>query len=304
MIVQVAVSGPFLFPLDYYFEPTMGFPSPVPVVGGRVRVPFRNKTVMGVVMNVLEQSAECDMSKIKPISEVLDLEPLLNASTLALLKWASHYYHEPIGEVVQAALPKRLRAGEAAEVSGTPAWQLSACGLALTAANLPKNAKHQHALLACFKAAQSVNHPDTSTNAKSTHVLSVSALNARLENWRGSVKKFVEAGWLIETQGHCLAEGAWGEPPAHSLNAEQQAAVDAVTQRTTPFAAYLLQGVTGSGKTEVYLGMIEHVLAQGQQALVLVPEIGLTPQMVARFQAYLQAPVATLHSGLNDSERH
>ncbi|WP_127469967.1 primosomal protein N' [Thiomicrorhabdus aquaedulcis] len=290
MIVQVAVSGPFLFALDYRFDALLQFP----VVGGRVSVPFRNKTVIGVVMAILTDSVDCDLSKIKPILEVLDTEPLLSDALLTLLKWASHYYHEPIGEVLQAALPKRLRAGEAAEVSGTPAWQLSALGLALTLADLPKNAKHQHALLACFNTAQSQGQT----------VLSASALSASLDHWRASVKKFVEAGWLTLTQGHCLADGVWGQRPAHCLNPEQQAAVDAVSQRTTLFGAYLLQGVTGSGKTEVYLGMIEQVLAKGQQALVLVPEIGLTPQMVARFEAYLQAPVATLHSGLNDSERH
>ena len=89
----------------------------------------------------------------------------------------------------------------------------------------------------------------------------------------------------------------------HSLNAQQQQALKAISAELGQFRACLLEGVTGSGKTEVYLRLIEQVLAQGKQALVLVPEIGLTPQTVRRFQARFGVPVALLHSGLNDRER-
>jgi len=286
MIIQVAVPGPFLTPLDYLYNLCEGVQ---PVLGGRVRVPFRNKTLIGLVMN-LPESSEYDAKKIKSVIEVLDAEPLFDKAHLNFIEWAAQYYHEPIGDVVQAALPKKLRSGDALQVTGLPVWKLSALGQTITLQDLPKNAKHQIALLNVLK--------------NTAEPLSASQLNGLLESWRTSLKKFTEAGWIDEHRGLCLTETYLGEAPNHTLNDEQQQAVDAVASLPdSTFKAFLLEGVTGSGKTEVYLGMIERVIKQGKQALVLVPEIGLTPQMVSRFNAYLQKPVATLHSGMNDSER-
>ncbi len=286
MIVQVAVAGPFLFPLDYRFDLEDSVP---PVVGGRVWVPFRNKQQVGLVMGLADES-EYDAEKLKSVVSVIDEQPLFSESHLDFIRWAAHYYHEPIGEVIQAALPKKLRAGDAVEITGQPVWELTEQGRTLTPEDLPKNAKHQHALLSHLKSVSGSQ--------------SASQLSSALENWRSSLKKFIQQGWIEETHGLCLAEVAYGERPDHILNADQQAAVDAVTQLPEEtFKPFLLEGVTGSGKTEVYLGMIDEVLKRGKQALVLVPEIGLTPQMVSRFTAYLQQPVAALHSGLNDSER-
>lgn len=285
MIVQVAVAGPFLFPLDYRFDLPDCAP---PVAGARVWVPFRNKQQVGLVMAVVEDS-ELARDKLKSVTALIDEEPLFDPIHLNFLRWAAHYYHEPIGELMQAALPKKLRAGEPVAVEGKPMWQLSPAGHALDGDALPKNAKHQRALL------EHLQQADAPQSAEQ--------LSARLDSWRTSLKKFIESGWVEQRSGPCLSISAFGARPDHRLNAEQQQAVNAVTQKAPGFGAYLLEGVTGSGKTEVYLGMIEAVLHRGQQALVLVPEIGLTPQMVARFQAYLQQPVAALHSGLNDSER-
>lgn len=286
MIVKVAVPGPFLTPLDYRFDLVE---SPVPQVGVRVRVPFRSKEMIGLVMAVCEE-ADYEADKIKNVIAVLDAEPLFAAGHLAFLEWAASYYHEPIGEVVQAALPKKLRAGDPVEIEGEEVWRLSETGQSLQLADLPKNAKQQQALLTLLQTEQA------GWNA--------TQLNAKLSSWRGAMKKFAAEGWVVSTRGLCLPQSDFGVKPNHILNAEQQTAVQAVADLPSgQFKAFLLQGVTGSGKTEVYLGMIEAALAQGKQALVLVPEIGLTPQMVARFSAALQQPVATLHSGLNDSER-
>ena len=286
MIIQVAVPGPFLTPLDYVYDLVDGHK---PVIGGRVRVPFRAKTLIGLVMNVPETS-NYNPKKIKSVLEVLDAKPLFDQTHLQFIEWAAQYYHEPIGEVVQAVLPKKLRAGASIEVQGLPVWQLSAQGQAISIDALPKNAKHQIAL---FQLLQSSAQP-----------FSASQLNGQLVSWRASLKKFLTAGWVVEKRGLCLSETALGVAPNHKLSAEQQRAVDAVTQLPdNTFKALLVEGVTGSGKTEVYLGMIERAIKQGKQTLVLVPEIGLTPQMVSRFNAFLQTPIATLHSGMNDSER-
>ena len=286
MIIQVAVPGPFLTPLDYRYALTEGAK---PVVGGRVRIPFRNKELIGLVMNLPKQS-DYDSKKIKPVLEVLDAKPLFDERHLKFIEWAAQYYHEPIGEVVQAALPKKLRAGEGVKVEGLPVWQLTAEGRKRSVEDLPKNAKHQISL---FNLLQSASKG-----------LSAGLLNSQLDSWRASLKKFIEAGWIEETRGLCLADMSLGDAPNHVLNEEQQQAVNAVTELPEEtFKAFLVEGVTGSGKTEVYLGMIEQAIKLGKQALVLVPEIGLTPQMVSRFNAFLQKPIATLHSGMNDSER-
>ncbi len=284
--------GPFLFPLDYLLETDLlSGQQPQAVVGGRVWVPFRNKKILGFVM-AISDSADYELSKIKAVTEVIDSKPILGLKQIDLLNWASHYYHEPIGEVVMAALPKRLRAGEDVEINGMQYWRLSVQGQSKTLDDISKRALRQRAVFNAFSENQLKSESD---------------LNAELENWRSSVKKFTENGWLESTYGPCLRESDYPNAPNHTLNDAQQAAVNAVTGNKVncaEFKAYLLEGITGSGKTEVYLGMIQTMLEQNKQVLVLVPEIGLTPQMVSRFEAFLQTRVAALHSGLNDSERH
>lgn len=284
--------GPFLFPLDYSLPvDAFGQGLQAPVVGGRVKVPFINKKIIGLVLEI-SPNADFDRKKIKPILEVLDSQPLYTSKQLKLLSWAAHYYHEPIGEVVMAALPKRLRAGEPAELKGLTYWRLTDLGLSKSLDDIAKNAIRQQELFSQFKGQT---------------LKSETELNNQLENWRITAKKLVDKGWLETVEGPCLAQGEFEASPNHTLNEEQQSAVKAVLDSQAngnEFAAFLLEGVTGSGKTEVYLGMIEAAIAKGKQVLVLVPEIGLTPQMVKRFEAFLQTKVAALHSGLNDSERH
>lgn len=309
MFVKVAVPGPFLSPLDYRIlaeeadhriatlaldlepeESTESKNAFLPVVGGRVKVPFRNKSLIGIVM-ALSDDAAVDSKKLKALEDVIDETPIFSTEEMALLSWASHYYHEPIGNVVQTALPKRLREGESVEVAGVPAWRLTEAGREAEEQISPR-ATQQKAL---WQLLQDQGEALTAEN-----------LNRSLNQWRLPMKRFQEKNWVVETEKSCLHAMPVREKtarPGHILNVEQQTAVDAVLA-ISGFDAFLLEGVTGSGKTEVYLGMIESVIAQGKQVLVLVPEIGLTPQTVKRFEAYLQAPVAVMHSGLNDKERH
>ncbi len=289
----MAVSGPFLSPLDYVCVESEG----VPVVGGRVWVPFRNKKVVGLVMS-LNNSTEFEIAKLKKIDQVIDTVPLFTAQQLSLFHWASQYYHEPIGEVVSAVLPKRLRMGEPAKAKGMAHWSLTPLGEQASQDELSKNASRQRAVFEFFKQAKVSNQG----------YFSATNLSQALKNWQPSVKKLLQMGWLQEREGSCLAQSVYKTSPKHILNEAQQVAVDTVVNElqsiSSGFCAYLLEGITGSGKTEVYLGMIEAAITQGKQVLVLVPEIGLTPQMVSRFEAQLRIPVASLHSGLNDTERH
>ncbi|CAN8139565.1 Primosomal protein N' [uncultured Thiomicrorhabdus sp.] len=259
------------------------------LIGRRVRVPFRNKSQVALVVAVAE--AEYELSKTKPIEEWLDDEPIVAAEDLAFLQWVADYYHAPIGEVIITALPKRIRAGEPAQLQGADTWQMTALGQTeLT--QIPARAKAQLALAEVFL------HAD--------NPLSAADCKAITGSWRKIVNQWLELQWLQALPGPCWQEPLANPAQQHPLNSQQLAAVQAVTDKLDSggFASYLLQGITGSGKTEVYLAMTECALKQGKQVLILVPEIGLTPQMIGRFSSYLQTPIALLHSGMNDSQRH
>ncbi len=287
-IFKIAVPGPFLTPLDYKL-PSNSIPSPV--VGGRVWIKLRGRKLIGIVLAV---NADTDLAinKVVKIESVVDTTPLFSETELKLLKWAAHYYHEPIGNVFQTALPKRLRQGESQKSPGVGCWVLNDLGQN-SAESIRSNALQQIALMNYLKA----------NSAPQTEAL----LNAELSQWRSPMKRFESLGWVDKAEQPCLqsvrSNAFSDQVQKHPLNAEQQQAVDEVSAQVG-FKAFLLEGVTGSGKTETYLGMIEQVIAQGKQALVLIPEIGLTPQTVARFEAYLGQPVAVLNSGLSDKERH
>ena len=282
MIIHVAVAGPFLTPLDYRCELTA-----LPVVGGRVWVKVRNKKQLGVVMALDVVSSLAD-NKIMLVDKVVDATAIFSAKDLTLLTWASHYYHEPIGNVLQTAMPAKIRQGSDVTAKSVTTWQLTEEGK-VAKPLIKANAKVQVELLEYLLTRQSPQM--------------ASQLNQALSSWRTPMKRFVQLGWVEEKQHHCLHADKLIEPVKHPLNKQQLQAVDEVSKQQG-FKGFLLEGVTGSGKTEAYLGMIEQVIKQGKQALVLVPEIGLTPQTVARFEAYLQTPVAVIHSGLSDKERH
>lgn len=285
MFIQVAVPGPFLTPLDYKF--VYSDKNILPVVGGRVWINLRNRKLIGIVMSISETS-DLDESKVRAITEVVDETPIFSETDMTFLKWAAHYYHEPVGNVMQTAVPKRLRQGEAVKLEGVTAWQLTDEGRGARK-QIRDNAHQQIALMEFLQA-----HP---------YPVMESVISACLAGWQAPMKRFHQLEWVSKTTLKCLHAWQPAEQERHAFNDEQQAAIDAVLA-SDGFRPFLLEGVTGSGKTETYLGMIEAVIAQGKQALVLVPEIGLTPQTVARFEGFLEQPVAVMHSGLTDKERH
>jgi primosomal protein N' (replication factor Y) len=256
--------------------------------GVRVRVPFGRRRLIGVVT---EEAASSDIpaERLKPILEVLDAEPVLDTAMLALLMWAAEYYHHPIGEVFAAALPKALRLGAAA--SGMrKRWVASAAGHEAGLRGEPRRAPQQRSLLLHL------------IDKEGCYADEIAALGP---NARALLRALVERGWVDALDeplsAACAPERS--EAEGFVLNTEQHAAVAAIGAGLSSFSAYLLHGITGSGKTEVYLHLVARVLAQGRGALILVPEIGLTPQLVGRFRERFAAPLAVLHSGLTDRER-
>ena len=276
--IQVAVPGPFYTPLTYLSERPQA-------PGVRVRVPLGPRRVVGVVLG--EAGADdVPVEKLRPVQAVLDSEPALDGHQLALARWLARYYHAPIGEVVQQMLPVPLRAGKALWQRGETEWHLTEVGRRADVEALPAQAVRQRRLL---------------TFLQREGAATVSRLRAFMEDYREPMRAMERRGWVAARQRSCL-DAPIDKVQRHELNVEQQAIVEAVPQ--AGFSAHLIEGVTGSGKTAVYLELVARTLAAGRQALVLVPEIGLTPQMVARFTAWLGEPVAVLHSGLSDGARH
>jgi primosomal protein N' (replication factor Y) len=281
-ILRIAVPTPLYRSFDYLSPHNVEAASLQ--AGQRVRIPFGRRTTVGVLLEVVSHT-DVAPQKLKRALELLDDAPVLDADILAMVLWASRYYHHPIGEALATALPVLLRQGHAPTAADTTAVRLTAAGQAVDLATLAR-APRQAAVLAALHA-----QPDGIERG----VLDAPA---------AVLRTLVDKGW-IETftrQPRPLAVNADGDT-LHALNPAQQQAVDAILAGLGAFNPYLLEGVTGSGKTEVYLQLIEQVLARGQQTLVLVPEIGLTPQLITRFRQRFPVPLAVLHSGLNDRER-
>lgn len=282
---RIAIPTPLRRHFDYLVP--VNFHAKLPLAGVRVRVPFGRQTLVGILLEIVHET-DVPLNKMKPVIEILDDMPVFNDELLQLLIWCTRYYHHPIGEVMQNALPVKLRQGAPTQIKGIRRWQLTAEGKQFDLQSL-KRATKQIALLGDLK----------QTNSG----LFESQLTERHVGWRPVMKKLQEKG-LVECFEENALPIATPTVPAHTLNSDQQYAIDRVLeQQTEGFHAYVLEGVTGSGKTEVYLQIIEDIIKQGKQALVLVPEIGLTPQLLNRFLQRLHGRIAIMHSGLNDEER-
>jgi primosomal protein N' (replication factor Y) len=284
-VLRVALDTPLRRLFDYL--PPASAAGPV-TPGVRVRVPFGRQRLIGLVM-ASGTGSEIAPERLKPVLEVLDAEPVLDAAALALLSWAADYYHHPVGEVVAGALPKALRAG-AGSAACEERWMLSAEGVAAHARGEPRRAPRQRALLEFLALGGGSPAP---------------VLEERVPHWRAAARALVARGWVMSTavplrSGPSSARVRVAGP---ELSGEQAAAVQAIVAALGGYAAFVLHGITGSGKTEVYLRLIERVLAAQRRVLVLVPEIGLTPQLVGRFRERFDTPMAVLHSALTDHER-
>jgi len=286
-IAQVAIDVPLNTHFDYIADDVSAED-----IGRRALVPFGRRLVVGVIVGIVNQAAD-PAFKLKPVKEVLRDTPSLPQEILKLARFCSGYYHHPLGQVLAAILPQRLRRTQAITALAEPCYTVTEVGLTTALDTLPKRALVKRKLLATLQAQR--------TLARSAVM--------RLSPSAGSVmREFVACSWALESAMPLTATRNAATLPAqataHALNTDQQAAVTAILGAPPGFASWLLHGVTGSGKTEVYLRAIAEVLARGGQALVLVPEINLTPQLEARFQArFPDATIVSLHSNLGEHER-
>jgi primosomal protein N' (replication factor Y) len=285
-ILKIAIDVPLSREFDY-LAPARG---PAPTVGCRVSVPFGKQRKVGLVLDTVDETA-IESGKIRAAIEVLDDGPLLSAAELWLIRFTSDYYHHPIGEVVAAALPSLLRQGRDLH----PRVELVAVtdlGESADVETLARRAPRQAELLELLI--------DAGGNGVDTDLLT-----DLLPTWRRAVQGLLEKGLVsrFESRAPDFDDAANVAAEAGpELNPQQRDAL-ATLRATEGFSACLIDGVTGSGKTEVYLSRMRDVLDQGQQVLVLVPEIGLTPQLVSRLRQRLGIEPALLHSGLTDLQR-
>ncbi len=277
-ILQVVFDTPLRRSFDYL--PAAG--ARVPRPGERVRVPLGRRRAIGLVAAHAEESA-LPRPRLKPMIEAIDAAPLWDEITFGLLLWAADYYHHPLGDVLFGAMPKMLRRGAPA-AQAVIAWMLSETGRAAIAGGA-RLGRRQKALVELLGAAGAT----AQAIAEAGH--------------QAVVRDFAARGWI---ESHARPEEpppAGAGRPGPVLTAAQGEVVATIGEALGRFGAFLLHGITGSGKTEVYLRLIERALAAGHGALVLVPEIALTPQLVARFRERLSVPVVALHSSLADGAR-
>ncbi|MED5387770.1 MAG: primosomal protein N' [Pseudomonadota bacterium] len=276
--LQIALPVPLPGCFDYLYPGNMPPPR-----GSRVQVPFGRRTLVGLVHG----DGESDHPKLKAIQQILDDEPVMPDELYQLCERAARYYHHPLGEVLNYALPALLRQGNDAQASQERRWRLTERGQHVSDDQVSRAPRQRQALHTLRE------HPKG---------LSSAMLNA-LDVPTAALTSLRDKGWaeqVIQEDAPTPRDVLAQSPLA--ANAEQRQAIHAL-EDATGFSPFLLDGITGSGKTEVYLQAMTRHLSAGKQVLVLIPEIGLTPQTVQRFRQRFAVPVVTLHSGLTDRER-
>ena len=287
-VLRVAIDVP-LYRLFDYEAPEAFVPEQLKP-GLRLLVPFGRTQKTAYLVSV-EETSELSRKQLKPVARILDQDPLLSPNDLRLLHWAARYYHHPLGEVFAAAFPAGLRQGKAAMLDSPIRYVLTAEGKTFDTARLQRAPKQKQLLEAFHSSPGGLNEDQ---------------LSALIENWRSALKQ-LKAKDLLKIDESVIPPDPGtlqlvkGNPI--ECNPEQAAAVAEVCDGLGRFGVFLLEGVTGSGKTEVYMQIIRQVLERGQQVLVLLPEITLTPQLENRFRQRFAVNIAVSHSKLTDTQR-
>jgi len=285
-ILRLALPSPLRRLFDY--RAPAGVAPDALQTGMRLRVPFGRREMIGILVEITDHS-DVPADKLKPAIALLDSEAPLPPALFKLCLWTAQYYQHGLGDTLSWALPVLLRQGEPAEARQERFWQI-ASGASVDDPRIARAPKQKEALRTLAQHAHGVAH-----QLLSKLMLNRDSLNLLL------AKELV----TVEVRGHApvARHEHWLAQPELPLNTEQRAAFEAVRSGFGSFHASLLAGVTGSGKTEVYLQLIRETLEAGKQALVLIPEINLGPQTLARFEQRFNARIALLHSAVNDRDR-
>lgn len=283
MFAQVALPIA-LQPLTYHIPPHL---LESLRVGTPVTVPLRKKRVTGYVSRIENEGAEAHKYEMKDIIEVAEDLPALDGNYLRFLQWISDYYHYPLGEVIESAMPPSTR------LKKTASFVLAEKAFSLTEEEELRFAKRGGKKLQLIQLLREEKNLGSIPKEFQGAAKALIAEEFIIKQVSTRAPKFIDVSAFPNTN------------TAKSLSEEQSEAYETIRRAadTQAYSAFLLQGVTGSGKTEVYLSLAEYVLAKGKGVLFLVPEIALTPQLLARVQNRLGQEIAVMHSGLTDTER-
>ena len=284
-LVDVLVPIPLLEKFSYLPPKNSKYPIKQ---GSRVLIPFGNRTLVGVIWGKRLQGS-ADKRKHKRIKEVLDAVPLLSSNSMNLAEWSSRYYHYPLGEIITYFFPPSLRRGNEASFRQSKYIEITSKGEFINE-DLLSNAPVQRKLITILKEKKEI-----SLKSLTAFEINPSAVTG-LED-KGYIRRFSR-----ELSPYKKLESKQQSKP-HKLNEQQSLAVAAINKGQNKNATFLIDGITGSGKTEVYLQAVQEIVAQGKQALILIPEIGLAPQAEERFRDYFGDRVMSFHSAKNDREK-
>ncbi|HEY5975568.1 MAG TPA: primosomal protein N', partial [Geobacteraceae bacterium] len=302
LLIDVAVPLPVDQTFSYAVPPRLAGQV---AVGCRVLVPFGRRTVTGYVLG----TGAAQPGEMREIRELLDKEPLFTPHHLEFYRWVANYYCHPLGDVIRTALPAGLT------IMGKTKLMPTADGTLVPAEVVAGGQRCKTER--CYAAVGGENPPSLKGKALAIREILLSSgealagdLRRRFGPCSPQLARLVELGLATcrerEVYRDPFREEVFAADTPLPLTTAQAAALaglgEALDRRG--FAPFLLHGVTGSGKTEVYLQAIAHCLAQDRTALVLVPEIALTPQLVERFKRRFSCGIAVLHSGLTDGERY
>ena len=288
IILRIAVPSPLRRTFDYKLPENLRFKlkNQKPLPGMRVKVEFGRRTLIGLIVEI-PQDSEIAIDKLKDICDIIDSTPIVSKDLFELFVWAANYYQHPVGEALFTALPAALRKGVAAEAETITYWKATQLANEAVAETL-KRAPQQRALMAFIQ-----NHSGCVAEPEINKLFS-STIRNQLHD-KGYIEPLTLERQTAPATDEILKQSSL------KLDSQQKNALDAIDLHS--FNSYLLEGVTGSGKTEIYLQAIEQVLRYGRQALVLIPEISLTPQTEKRFRDRFNIVVVTIHSGMTDKQR-
>ena len=272
-------------PLETLFDYRTGDLAPVP--GQLVVVPFGRRRDVGVVVELADRSEIAD-ARLRRIERILPLDPL-SQDLLTLTRFCSDYYHHPFGQALLSTLPSLIKRARYNGPKRQWGYALTSAGRALRADQFPPAAAVKRRLLAALSTSAALGQAQ------------LRALSARAP---ALLQQWIEAGWVEKRPATIPDAPVSRFEQGPQLTGEQRHAVEMISATFGTYSPWLLDGVTGSGKTEVYFRLIEAAIVHGSQSLLMVPEINLTPQLEARFlQRFPGVRLVSLHSGLSDGER-
>ncbi len=288
-LVKVAVPCPLYKTFDYCLPASLYNKNIQP--GMRVRVPFGRQRLIAIIIEEI-QSSEVPANKLKSIIAVLDEHSLLSTDILKLLFWAARYYVHPLGDVLHTALPVYLRNNDDATPLLTEYWRIKSSQTMPNddALKTLRNAPKQLQLY------QILHNADSALDAKT--------LSSLTENWRTAIRALVKKQLIESFIKPALLTLEGKNIRRLQLNEEQNDVIKNIESHKHQHAVHVINGITGSGKTEVYLALCRSKLTENKQVLILVPEIGLTPQLTQRFLEHLNTSIVVLHSAMNNRQRY